>query len=725
MLFPRLRTLVVVAALALPLLGACQRLVTVTVTEVGGDGRVEVAGRAEALPWTGRFPAGTALTLRALPDPGSTFVGWTRDASGDANPLTVTLSTPLRIGASFAPAPVQDLVAWYLTPNTAVVGGVVGGAAPTPPSTTLRNDGTVAAAFTLVSDRAWLTTAPSAGTLEAGAEVTIDVDVAACATFGSDTATLRAAGGGAEASLTLRRDCSDPGGDPGARLTIDRVYVNQSVPAQDSAQAEDDRIPLVGGRPGLLRVFVTAAAPTTARPIVRLHHRHDGGPESSLVLSGPDPVPTTIDEGILNETFHAHLDAGIVRRGLEAYVVVDLGDGEPHQRFPATGYWTPTVVAVPAANFTIVPISYGGVTPAVSDGSAYLDLTARMFPLVDVSTTIRAPYAFTGDLTVGADWFRLLDEITDLKATDGSDRHYYGIVAPGYSGGIAGIGWIGGGNDYAAAVGWNLLPSGAEVAAHEFGHNWGRDHAPCGVSGEAGYPHAGGLIGVWGYDRGTGTLRSPTEHADIMSYCEPTWTSDYTYEGVLDYRIAAGYRVAAPADVGATQVLLASGRIDHDDVVELDPLFVTEGLATSATGGSYALVAVDVDGREIVRRSFEPVEASHVHLYGFHLALPLTAEEGARLGAVRVERAGRTLLERRAGPAPLSTLRPTVARLPDGGVGITWDRGAYRELLVRHAGGGEVLGRDRSGYLRVEADGRPLELLWSDGLTTVRQFFVD
>jgi hypothetical protein len=492
------------------------------------------------------------------------------------------------------------------------------------------------------------------------------------------------------------------------------------VPAQDSAQAEADRVRVVAGRPGLLRVFLTAAAPTSARPIVRLHYRHDGGPETTLVLDGPTNVPTTVDEGVLNDTFHALLGADVVRAGLEAYLEVDLGGAEPHHRFPPTGAWTPAIVEVPDANFTIVPITYASVTPAVGDGSAYLDLTARMFPLVDVDVQIRAPYTFSGDLTTFGGWSQLLGELTDLRVTDASGRHYYGIVAPGYTSGIAGIGWIGGGAAYAAAAGWNLLPSGAEVAAHEFGHNWNRGHAPCGVPGDDAYPHPGGLIGVWGYDLGAGALMSPTERADIMSYCEPTWTSDYTYRGVLAYRTLHGFRVLEAAS-GPTTVLLASGRIDDDDVVDLDPLFVTEGRASPAEEGPYALVALDGDGRELARRPFGTVEISHAHLHGFRLAVPLAPEAAGRLGSVRIEKDGRVLAERRAPLRPAAAARPVVERLSDGGVGITWDRDAYLELLVRHAGGGEVLGRDRTGYLRVAPDGRPLELLWSDGLTTTRE----
>ena len=69
---------------------------------------------------------------------------------------------------------------------------------------------------------------------------------------------------------------------------------------------------------------------------------------------------------------------------------------------------------------------------------------------------------------------------------------------------------------------------------HELGHNHGREHAPCGVSGDANYPYNGGSIGVYGYDLLTGQLFSPNEHADMMSYCDPTWISDYNFLALFD-----------------------------------------------------------------------------------------------------------------------------------------------------------------------------------------------
>jgi hypothetical protein len=604
-------------------------------------------------------------------------------------------------------------------PTALAFEGAVGGPAPAPGAVVVTNVGGVRAAYALASDRSWLSVTPATGLLDPGVSTELRVAVEACSAHGSETGAVVLTGVGGGAAVAVRRDCTAPAEAPTLDLVLERLYVTQSVPAQDSAQPAAQRLPLVADRAGLLRVFVTANEPNAVRPIVRLHYRHHAGPEATVVLAGPDAVPLAVDEGVLDQTFHAALDADLLRPGLEAYVVVSLADeADPsNNRYPAEGFWVPEVVAAPAARFTLVPIAYRGATPAVGDGSAYLGLTERMFPLAAVDVEVRAPYAFGGDLGTGTGWGQLLQELTSLRVADGSDRHYYGIVDPGYAGGVSGIAWVG---YRPVAVGWHHLPSGAVVATHELGHNWGRGHAPCGVSADPGYPYPGAAIGVWGFDRATGQLKSPSGHVDVMSYCSPVWTSDYTYRGVLEYRAAYGYALSGLAAAAPTTVLLASGRLEGD-AVELDPLFVLDGVPHPVGAGPFALVGLAADGRELLRVSFDAAEVSLEHGRAFHLAVPVAAETAAGLRAVRVERDGRVVAERRVGIRTSAASHSEAAVQPDGRVTIVWDAAAFEEVLVRDGEGGPVLGRDRSGRLSVRPSGRVLELLLSDGVTTERR----
>jgi uncharacterized repeat protein (TIGR02543 family) len=49
----------------------------------------------------GEYEPGTLTTLTAVPDPGYRFTGWTGDASGTTNPLTLTMDADKTIGANF------------------------------------------------------------------------------------------------------------------------------------------------------------------------------------------------------------------------------------------------------------------------------------------------------------------------------------------------------------------------------------------------------------------------------------------------------------------------------------------------------------------------------------------------------------------------------------------------------------------------------------------------
>jgi hypothetical protein len=82
--------------------------------------------------------------------------------------------------------------------------------------------------------------------------------------------------------------------------------------------------------------------------------------------------------------------------------------------------------------------------------------------------------------------------------------------------------------------------------AHEVGHNHGRNHAPCGATAalDDGFPYDGAAVGVWGYDRRSSTFTFPTRK-DIMSYCNPQWISDYTYQAFLDRVVQLSASVAS------------------------------------------------------------------------------------------------------------------------------------------------------------------------------------
>src|SRR5205085_6179587 len=107
-----------------------------------------------------------------------------------------------------------------------------------------------------------------------------------------------------------------------------------------------------------------------------------------------------------------------------------------------------------------------------------------------------------------------------------------------------------------------------DTAQHEEGHNMSRQHAPCGgVAGPGpSYPYAGAKIGSWGYDAVTKKLMSPTANVDLMSYCDPSWVSDYNYKAAQRFLETQPYIVGPPTTAPYVKAVAVSGRFGLEGV---------------------------------------------------------------------------------------------------------------------------------------------------------------
>ncbi len=646
-------------------------------------------------------------------------------------------ATPSRTLAVTLRCSEQKRVRWELAPLSLSVSSAVGANIPAQKAT-LKNVGDASGDYRLTSNQAWLTVEPGTGTLGAGASRSLNLAVASCAASGEATATLTVEGGGERAQLTLTRRCTQaappqptppPPSQPTVDLELTRFYINQAVPAADSAQAPKNQIPLVAGRGGLARAFVTADAANT-NAAVRLHYRDASGKKGTLDLKGPRNVPTTPREGDLGNTFNAALDGSLLRPGLEVYIEVDPDNAvaetdETNNRYPASGYVALPVQNTPTLNVTLVPVTYQGATPDITNATKarYMDAARRMHPLGETNVSVHSPYAFNGDLDTINGWDELLRAVTTLRGADGSDSLYYAVVDPRYSSGVSGLGWIG----FPVAVGWDDPTTRGEVAAHEFGHTWGREHAFCKEGGaigdaDASYPYPNARTGVWGYDAGDGSLRDPAKTADIMSYCGPRWVSDYTYKGVLDFR-QESVRVQT-SSVRSTNVLLVSGSLQNGKL-SLNPAFSLTTTPQPPAPGSYTLVGLDASGKRLFSVPFGVFETSQHdpkggERAGFNFSIPLSAARAAELVSLQVKRNGVLVAENATRISPQS-LRPTqVTRLGNGQVELRWDAARYGAVMVRD-GDGTVLAIDKSGTVTLRPNGNTLELLLSNGVQTIRE----
>ncbi len=363
------------------------------------------------------------------------------------------------------------------------------------------------------------------------------------------------------------------GGNLSKTASLNLAVSSSSSPNLRIAKAEwgqtvlKEGLRLVAGKPALLRVHLLASPSPISLSNALVGAVYQGSTfQGNLTFTCPNPIPTATDPGNLATTCTATLPPGWVAPGLRVELKADPQD-QVAESDEADNLLSlaPSVGTGTVLHLTVVPVIHQGQQAQIPGFSQTL---WRIWPLKEISPSTRAPYTFNSNLSPGDGnaWAQLLDELRILRQTDGSGRYYYGFVKVSYTSGIAGIGYVG----YPVAVGWDYAQSGPAVMAHELGHNFNREHAPCGTSGDANYPYPGGKIGTWGYDLANGSLKDPSQHYDLMSYCGPQWISDYTYEGAQSFLETSPPKPLSLPEEG----LLFSGRIGNGGVVLNPPLRV-------------------------------------------------------------------------------------------------------------------------------------------------------
>jgi hypothetical protein len=295
---------------------------------------------------------------------------------------------------------------------------------------------------------------------------------------------------------------------------------------------------------------------------------------------------------------------------------------------------------------------------------------------------------------------------------------YYGVVRVGYTSGAAGLGYIG----FPAAIGWDHQPSGTEVMAHELGHNFGRLHAPCGnpsgVDGQ--YPYSGATIGVFGYDILSG-LAKQSSLRDLMSYCDPSWISDYTYRSILDFRsqFYPGTGSAMQGAGASQRGLLVWGRIEGGRLV-LEPAVEVDAPASLPTrGGSHRVEGFGPNGETLFSFSFageRVADSDNPDDQSFAFVVPMTQLRGVELSRIRFAARGNQVEQRSAGGGAT----PAAQRTAAGRVRVTWNASRARLAMIRDARTGQILSFDRRGDVDVRTTSDDIEVTLSDGVKSTR-----
>jgi len=165
-----------------------------------------------------------------------------------------------------------------------------------------------------------------------------------------------------------------------------------------------------------------------------------------------------------------------------------------------------------------------------------------------------------------------------------------------------------------------------------------------------------------------------------MSYCDPTWTSDYTYRGVFDAWswVSNPFGTAAPSQPSASAWVVA-GSFDQTDHWQVGPAHL-QAVAQSGLAGSgpLRLEVVNAAGNVLRSQSFSSVNISidllHTGYYqqGFRVVLPVTPSAAG----FRILRDNQLLYQRLvSGPAPrLATTAQ--AALAAAGTRLSWSLAA-------------------------------------------------
>ncbi len=411
--------------------------------------------------------------------------------------------------------------------------------------------------------------------------------------------------------------------EQGARFRMNPDKVLLSAPAiylVQAAQNQRGTVPLIAGRPALLRVFaVSDQINWLEPPSVRVTILQDDTVVFERLLPPRTEVLLAdVIESNLDASFNAEVPGSLVQPGLRLVVeldpegVVPLAPGS-RTRYPDEGSMEVDVVEPQLFRQIFVPTiatktpdsSVHNWTDGLNPGSPQVRLARTILPVGDMEVEVHETFTTDADLGTRGGWSQWINQIRVLFEQEGRRGYYYGVARVPQPA-VGGLGYVGS----PVSVG---LPS-ANIYAHELGHNQNLSHAPCGGAGgpDPNYPYREGSIGIYGYDIAGKRLYDPGQFKDVMGYCSPDWISDYHFDRATTHRLDGDGGVdlegGSIASGGSERGrMLVVWGFAGDGQVTLDPAFVLDGVpALPGSDGPYRVEGLNADGRTEFSLSFTP-----------------------------------------------------------------------------------------------------------------------
>lgn len=353
-------------------------------------------------------------------------------------------------------------------------------------------------------------------------------------------------------------DTAPPPAELVKNLSISEISLFQGsklVLEKAGAPATGQRAKVAAGRAARVRVYVTPGDGWASRDVVGVLTITSGS-GTVTTLTDTKTIERASADNAIDSTLNFDVDTGIIDLGATYSVSLRTGPGQPDGPSDGAQYPAGDGAADPfnaqdvgdTFHLVLVPFIVSGHTPDVTP-ETWRTALYSFYPVKDVELTLHAPVTWPSAVSAnGSGWSNVLNKVLQLRQTEamGDQYFYYGIFTPSSSfetfcaagcvGGLAPLTTSPSDTYTRGAIGLGWPSSfGMGTMAQELAHSLGRQHAPCGGASQVdpSFPYKDGSIGVWGFNLNDKSLVSPT-NKDFMGYCDPpTWTSDYTFGGIL------------------------------------------------------------------------------------------------------------------------------------------------------------------------------------------------